>query len=77
MDRKNGLMIVGIFLVAIGVLGFAFPLFTTQRTEDIIGIGDLKLQNVENISHRVPALLSGGLLLIGAVLIGSGANRKT
>ena len=70
-------MIVGLFLVAIGVLGFAFPLFTTQRTEDIVNIGDLKLQNTENILHHVPSLLSGGILLIGVILIGSGAYRKS
>ena len=77
MGGKNGLMIVGIFLVAIGVLGFAFPLFTTQKTENIVEVGNLKLQNTENILHHVPSLLSGGVLLIGVILIGSGANRKT
>jgi hypothetical protein len=77
MGQKNGLMIVGIFLVVIGLLGFAFPLLTTHKTEDVARIGDLKLQSTENISHHIPPLLSGGIFLVGIVLIGTCAYRKS
>ena len=76
MDRMNGLLIVGIILVLLGIAGFAIPVFTTQKTEEVAHIGDLKIQNSEDISHRVPPLLSGGVLALGVVLIGAGLYRK-
>jgi len=76
MDRMNGLLIVGIILVLLGIAGFAIPVFTTQKTEEVAHIGDLKIQNSEDISHRIPPLLSGGVLALGVVLIGAGLYRK-
>ena len=76
MDRKNGLLIVGVVLVVLGIAGFAIPVFTTQKTEEVAHIGDLKIQNSEDISHRIPPLLSGGVLALGVVLIGAGLYRK-
>ena len=76
MGRMNGLMVVGAILVLVGILGFAIPVFTTQRTEEVARIGDLKLQNTEDISHRIPSILSGGVLVLGIVLIGTSLYRN-
>ena len=76
MRQMNGLMIIGIILVVAGVLGFAVPVFTTQQTKEVARIGDLKLQNTEDTSHRIPPILSGGALVLGIILIGSSLYQK-
>ena len=76
MGRMNGLMMVGVILVIAGVLGFAIPEFTTQQTKEVARIGDLKLQNTEDTSHRIPPILSGGALVLGIVLIGASLYQK-
>ena len=76
MRQMNGLMIIGIILIIAGVLGFAVPVFTTQQTKEVARIGDLKLQNTEDTSHRIPPILSGGALVLGIILIGSSLYQK-
>ena len=76
MTRTNGLMTVGDFLVLIGILGFAIPVFTTQKTEEVARIGDLTIQATQNKSYSIPPLLSGGVLILGLGLIGAGVMQK-
>jgi uncharacterized membrane protein len=76
MGRMNGLIIIGLVLVVLGVVGFAIPVFTTQETKEVARIGDLTLQNTEDTSHTIPPLLAGGALIAGLVLIGAGLYRK-
>ena len=66
----------GAILVALGLLGFAIPMFTTHQTKDVANIGDLKLQTTESTSHVVPPLLAGSALVLGFVLIGVGVSQK-
>jgi hypothetical protein len=76
MKQMNGLTIFGAILVIIGLLAFAIPVFTTQKTDTVARIGDLKLQNTEDTSHHIPPLVSGGVLILGFVLIGAGVYQK-
>ena len=76
MGRMNGLIIIGLMLIVLGVVGFAIPVFTTQETKEFARIGDLTLQNTEDTSHTIPPLLAGGALIAGIVLIGAGLYRK-
>jgi ABC-type nickel/cobalt efflux system permease component RcnA len=76
MGRMNGLMIIGVILVVAGVLGFAIPVFTTQQTKEVARIGDLKLENTEDTSHRIPPILSGGALILGIIVIGASLYQK-
>ena len=76
MERMNGLVAIGAIMVFAGIIGFAIPVFTTQSTETVAKIGDLKLQSTEDTSHRIPQLLSGGVLVLGLVLMGTGIARK-
>ena len=72
----NKLAILGIVLVFVGLLGFAIPYFTTQHTENVARVGDLKLQTTETDHHSIPPLLAGGVLLLGLVLTGVGLTRR-
>ena len=76
MGRTNGLVIIGAILVVVGLLGFAIPVFTTQKTEEVARIGNLKLQNTEDTSHRIPPIFSGGVLVLGMILIGTSLYQK-
>jgi hypothetical protein len=76
MGRMNGLMITGVVLVVAGILGLAIPVFTTQKTEEVARIGDLTLQTTEDTSHRIPEILSGGVLVLGAILIGASLYQR-
>ena len=76
MGRMNGLLIFGVVLLIVGLVGFAIPVFTTQKTEDVAKIGGLKIQTTEDTSHSIPPVLSGGVLALGVVLIGLGLYRK-
>jgi hypothetical protein len=72
----NGLMAGGAGLALIGLIGFAIPIFTTQQTNEVARVGDLKLQATESTSHTIPPLVSGGALVIGVVLIAAGARQQ-
>jgi hypothetical protein len=72
----NGLVMFGAILAVIGLLGFAIPSFTTQQTNDVAKIGDLKIQTTESTSHFIPPYLSAGAVLLGLVLVGAGFYRK-
>ena len=74
--NRSPLVIVGAVLVVLGLLGFAIPIFTTQETTELARVGELKLQATESTSHVIPPLLSGGVLVLGVVLIGAGLYRK-
>jgi len=69
-------MILGVVLVVAGVLGFAIPVFTTQQTRDVARIGELKIQTTEDTPHIIPPLLSGGVLMLGVILIGVSVYQK-
>ena len=73
---RSPLIIGGAVLVALALIGFAIPIFTTQETKDVARIGDLKLQTTESTSHIVPPLLSGVVLVLGVILIGAGLYQK-
>jgi hypothetical protein len=75
-SSMTGLTIGGAILVLLGLLAFAVPVFTTQQTRDVARIGDLKLQTTESRSFAIPPLVSGGALVLGAVLIGAGLYQR-
>ena len=72
----TGLMLGGAVLILLGLLGFAVPYFTTQQTKDVAKVGDLKVQTTQNTTYTVPPLLSGGAVVLGAVLLGAGLYRR-
>jgi len=73
----NMLMILGLVLALLGIAGLAVPVFTTQQTSQVANIGDLKIEARESTAHAIPPLASGGVLVLGLVLIGGGLYRRT
>ncbi|MDP1749130.1 MAG: hypothetical protein AAB654_00690 [Acidobacteriota bacterium] len=74
--NRSPLLVIGAVLAVLGLMGFAIPIFTTQETTELARVGELKLQATETTSHIIPPLLSGGVLVLGIVLIGAGLYRK-
>ena len=75
-SAMSGLTIGGAVLVLLGLLAFAIPVFTTHHTEEVARIGDLKLQTTQSESYVIPPFVSGGVLILGIVLIGAGLYQK-
>jgi hypothetical protein len=76
-SSMSGLMIGGALFVLLGLVGLAMPVFTTQHTQEVARLGDLKLDATNSTSHFIPPLVSGGALVLGVVLVGAGFYRKT
>jgi hypothetical protein len=75
-SSMTGLMIGGAVLVLIGLLTLAIPVFTTQHTEDVARIGDLKVQTTQRDSYVIPPYVSGGALILGIILMGAGFYQR-
>lgn len=69
-------MIFGAVLVLLGLLGLAVPVFSTQHTQNVAQLGDLKVQTTATNWYTVPPLVSGGAVVLGIVLIGVGAASR-
>ncbi len=67
---------IGVVVLALGLLGLAVPYFTTQQTTEVARLGDLKLQTTESKSYAIPPLVAGGGVVLGIVLIGAGMYRR-
>jgi len=75
-SAMSGLMLGGAILVLAGLIAFAIPVFTTQHTEDVARIGDLKVQTTQHQTYVIPPFVSGGALILGVVLIGAGFYQR-
>jgi drug/metabolite transporter (DMT)-like permease len=76
MVKMNSITWLGAVLALLGILGLAIPVSTTSHTEDVIKLGDLKVQGTKTTYHAVPQALSVGALVLGVVLIGAGVYSK-
>jgi hypothetical protein len=76
MDRMNGLLAIGAMFVFAGLLGFATPAYTTQAAETVAAVGELHLTYAMDTSQAVPQFLSGGVLAMGLILIGTSLYQK-
>jgi hypothetical protein len=73
MGRSTQILtIVGAVLVVLGAVGLAVPVFATDQTTEVANIGGLSIDAKERSFHSIPPLVSGGVLLLGIVLVGSG-----
>ena len=69
------LMIVGIILIALGVIALAYGGFSFTTTEKVAEVGPLKLEKDKTRSVPMSPLLGGLALVGGIVLVVAGARR--
>jgi hypothetical protein len=67
---------LGGLLALLGILGLAFPRYTTTQTTDLASVANIKFQNKTISHHMVSQPLSIAALLLGFALIGAGAYAR-
>ena len=70
------LVIVGILLFLIGATLMIVGKVTTKDTDPVIDIGKLEISKTTTETTRVPLIVSGGLMGVGAALAVIGALKK-
>jgi dipeptide/tripeptide permease len=73
---RNAVIMLGAVLAVAGLLFIAIPSFTTHQTNEVARLGDLHVNATESKQYFIPPLLSGGVVLVGVVLIGAGMMRR-
>ena len=75
----KSIVVFGAIIALLGIIAFAIPSFNTQETQEVAKIGDLKLQTNTEQTHFIPPILSEGMILLGALIIGAGVltNRQS
>jgi len=74
----RSVVIFGALLVLLGLVAFAMPSFHTEKTEDVLKFGDVKVQAKSEEPHVIPPIISEGAMALGLLLIGAGMvmNRQ-
>ncbi len=72
----KALIIIGIVLVIAGLIGLAYPAFTTSQNKEVAKLGPLNLQEQQEQTHFVPPLVSGGVIVVGFIVLGAGLLRR-
>lgn len=72
----NKLSLFGLLLAVLGTIFLMIPGFSTQQNHDVAQIGGLTVQAQESTSYTIPPMVSGTVLLLGVVLIGTGLYRR-
>jgi hypothetical protein len=70
------LMIVGIILIAIGVIALAYGGLSFTTSEKVAEIGPLKVEKEKTRTVPLPPLLGGVALAGGIVLLVVGARKR-
>jgi hypothetical protein len=68
--------IVGILLIAIGIVALAYGGFTYTKREKIIDAGPLQVSADREKTIPLPPIL-GGICLVGGIILVLAGNRKT
>jgi hypothetical protein len=69
-------MIVGIILIAVGVLGFALGGFSFTKREKVLDVGPIEATADDEKTVPIPPLLAG-IALVGGVVLVAVSARKT
>jgi hypothetical protein len=73
----NRLVLIGLIVAALGVLGLLVPVFTTSHTEEVARVGDVRVTAKDRDTFVVPQAAAIGAIVVGVVLVGVGAYRRT
>ena len=68
--------IVGIILIAIGIIALAYGGFTYTKREKVIDAGPLQVSADREKTVSLPPIL-GGLCLVGGVVLVLAGNKKS
>ena len=68
--------IVGIILIAIGIIAFAYGGFSYTKREKIIDAGPLQVSADREKTIPFPPIL-GGICLVGGIILVLAGNKKT
>ena len=69
------LMLVGIVLIVIGIVAFAYGGFSFTTTEKVAEVGPLKLEKEKTRTFPLSAVVGGLALVGGMALVIVGARR--
>src|SRR5262245_13349356 len=69
------LVLVGALMAILGLGLFVYPAITTQETKEVAKVGPLHVDKTDEQTHFIPPLLSGGILVIGVVVLTAGLVR--
>ena len=80
MEYREGTMkpltVVGIVLIALGVIALAYQGISYTTTEKVIDIGPLKVEAKKEKTIPLPPILGGVAVAAGVVLLIAGARRR-
>lgn len=72
---KNGLLVIAIILIAIGVVSLAYQGITYTTREKVLEVGPIKATAEKEKTVPLPPILGGLALAGGVVLLVVGARR--
>ena len=73
--RMNPITLVGIVLIILGIVAFAYQGITYTSRETVIDIGPIKATADTQKTIPLPPIL-GGLMLVGGIVLVVVGNRK-
>jgi uncharacterized membrane protein len=68
--------LIGIVLIAVGILALAYQGFSYNKTEKDAQLGPVEIQHTETHTIPIPPLVGGGFILVGAILLAVGTRSK-
>lgn len=71
----KSLPMIGAILALLGIVAMAFPAFWTSNTKEVAKLGDVTVQNRENVLHVIPPAASIGVIVLGGILIVAGVLK--
>jgi hypothetical protein len=69
-------VVIGVFFALLGIAALVFPAFWTSNTKEVARLGDVTVQNRENVLHVIPPAASIGAIVLGGCLIVAGVVLK-
>lgn len=76
MQELGHMKILGIILIVLGIIAFAYGGISFTKKEKIIDIGPIEATKEEKKTIPLPPIL-GGLLVVGGIVVLVTGSRKT
>lgn len=68
--------IIGIILVALGILALAYQGFTYTKKENVVDMGAIKITSNEDKTIPLPPYVGAGLVIVGVGLVWFGGRKR-